>query len=275
MSLDKENLKSLLSEATISEETIEALGGLITEAIATQKVEAAAAAEAKIAALNEQHEAALAEAAELNEAKLQEAVDAAVEAYVVENEQKFVTTEQFEKMSALFESVKAAFENAAFSLNENAAVQALEGKLHEASETYDGLLERFMALKEENESVAAELETAKRSIIFESAVKDLTDTQRERVGALVETIEFADTGEFASGLKLIVEMECKKDGDGDGKKDSDGDGEDDDDVKGAGGKEGKKDEGDSLKESRIDPKFDVPLYKLTPEERMARYKAGR
>jgi Arc/MetJ-type ribon-helix-helix transcriptional regulator len=92
-----------------------------------------------------------------------------------------------------------------------------------------------MSLKDENAALELELETAKRAIIFEKTTADLTDTQRERVGALVENVEFDTTDEFVTGLKLIVEMEKKKDdedgkgkGKGKGKDDNDGDEDDED-----------------------------------------------
>lgn len=271
MSLNPETIKTILTESSLSDADITALSEMITEAVASSKVEVAAAHEAEIAQLNEAHAAELAAAGELNEAKLQEAVDHAVETFIAENESRFVMTEQFEKMQGVFKAIKDAFEAGGFALNEDVEAATAE-KLNEAARDYDELLERFMDLKESSEQVAAELEVAKRSIIFESAVKDLAETQRERVGKLVEAVEFADTAEFAAGLKLIVEMESLKEG-----KDKDGDDEGDDKDKDGddeGADDKVKDGGGSLKESHVDPKAGLPLWKLTPEERMARYKQG-
>lgn len=266
MSLNPDTLKNLLSEAAISETDVAALGELINEAILAEKVAIATANDEKIAALTEAHDAALAAASELNEAKLTEAVDHAVETFVAENEPRFVMTENFQKMESVFAAVKGAFESAGIALNESAD-EAHAAALNEAAADYDELLERFMELKESKEAVESELELAKRSILFEAASKDLTETQRERVGKLVENVDFSNTSEFAAGLKLIVEMEQgkeKKDEKDEGKEGSDED--EDDKVDGSKAK-GKSD----LKESRIDPKAGLPLYQLTPEERMARY----
>lgn len=269
MSLNPDTLKNLLSEAAISETDVAALGELINEAIVAEKVAIASANDEKITALTEAHAAELAAASELNEAKLNEAVDHAVETFMSENESRFVLTENYEKMESVFATIKSAFETAGFTLNESAD-DAHAAALNEAAADYDELLERFMTLKESKEAVESELELAKRSILFEAASKELTETQRERVGKLVENVEFSNTSEFAAGLKLIVEMEQSKE-----KKDDKGEKGDKEDEAGDGDDEkvdGSKAKGKSdLNESRIDPNSGVPLYKLTPEERMARY----
>ena len=159
-------------------------------------------------------------------ARIDEAIDVAVDKFIAESEDRFVQTDEYARMKALFEAVKTVFEQNAFALNENAAAEEAAAVLKEHREDYDALFERHMSLKDENAALALELETAKRAIIFEKATADMTDTQRERVGALVENVEFDTTDEFVTGLKLIVEMEKKKDdedGKGKGKDDNDED----------------------------------------------------
>jgi len=164
-------------------------------------------------------------------ARIDEAIDVAVDKFIAESENRFIQADEYARMKTLFEAVKTVFEQNAFALNENAAAEEAAAVLKEHREDYDALFERHMSLKDENAALAMELETAKCAIIFEKATADLTDTQRERVGTLVENVEFDTIDEFVTGLKLIVEMEKKKDEDGKGKgKDDDGDEDDEDNA---------------------------------------------
>lgn len=224
-----ENLKELLKEGvTLDEQNVGQLNEMFEQVIVTERIKLTEAKDAEIAALNEQHVKALEDATVMANARIDEAIDVAVDKFIAESEDRFVQTDEFARMKKLFEAVKSVFEENAFALNENAATEAAEALLNEHREDYDTLFERHMSLKDENAALAAELEIAKRAIIFEKMTADLTDTQRERVGALVENVEFDATDEFVTGLKLIVEMEKKKDDEyGKGKSDNDDDDDDD------------------------------------------------
>jgi len=226
-----ENLKELLKEGvTLDEQNVGQLTEMFEQAIVAERIKLTESKDTEIAALNEQHAKALEDATVMANARIDEAIDVAVEKFITENESRFVQADEYARMKALFEAVKSVFEQNAFALNENAAAEETAALLKEHREDYDALFERHMSLKDENAALALELETAKRAIIFEKATADMTDTQRERVGALVENVEFDTTDEFVTGLKLIVEMEKKKDDeDGKGKgKDDDGDEDDED-----------------------------------------------
>lgn len=231
-----ENLKELLKEGvTLDEQNVGQLTEMFEQAIVAERIKLTESKDAEIAALNEQHAKVLEDANVMAAARIDEAIDVAVEKFITENESRFVQADEYARMKALFEAVKTVFEQNAFALNEQAAAEAAAAVLNEHREDYDALFERHMSLKDENAALALELETAKRAIIFEKATADLTDTQRERVGALVENVEFDTTDEFVTGLKLIVEMEKKKDDEGDkdkGNDDSDdNDGDEDDEDK--------------------------------------------
>ena len=228
-----ENLKELLKEGvTLDEQNVGQLTEMFEQAIVAERIKLTESKDTEIAALNEQHAKALEDATVMANARIDEAIDVAVEKFITENESRFVQADEYARMKALFEAVKSVFEQNAFALNENAAAEETAALLKEHREDYDALFERHMSLKDENAALALELETAKRAIIFEKATADMTDTQRERVGALVENVEFDTTDEFVTGLKLIVEMEKKKDdedGKGKGKDDNDDGDEDDED----------------------------------------------
>ena len=230
-----ENLKELLKEGvTLDEQNVGQLTEMFEQAIVAERIKLTESKDAEIAALNEQHAKALEDATVMANARIDEAIDVAVDKFIAEAEERFVQADEYARMKALFEAVKSVFEQNAFALNEQAAAAAAAAVLNEHREDYDALFERHMSLKDENAALALELETAKRAIIFEKTTADLTDTQRERVGALVENVEFDTTDEFVTGLKLIVEMEKKKDddeGDKDKGNDDDNDGDEDDEDK--------------------------------------------
>lgn len=228
-----ENLKELLKEgATLDEQNVGQLTEMFEQAIVAERIKLTESKDAEIAALNEQHAKALEDATVMANARIDEAIDVAVDKFIAEAEERFVQADEHARMKALFEAVKTVFEQNAFALNEQAAADAAAAVLNEHREDYDALFGRHMSLKDENAALELELETAKRAIIFEKATADLTATQRERVGDLVENVEFDTTEEFVTGLKLIVEMEKKKDGeDGKGKGKDDNDGDEDDEDK--------------------------------------------
>lgn len=260
-----ENLKELLKEGvTLDEQNVGQLTEMFEQAIVAERIKLTESKDAEIAALNEQHAKALEDATVMANARIDEAIDVAVDKFIAESEDRFVQADEYARMKALFEAVKSVFEQNAFALNENAAAEETAALLKEHREDYDALFERHMSLKDENAALALELETAKRAIIFEKATADMTDTQRERVGALVENVEFDTTDEFVTGLKLIVEMEKKKD-------DEDGKGKDDND-------DGDEDEDKALKEqaaaeAAAKAAKTGKLHEMDFNARMSRYKA--
>ncbi len=258
-----ENLKELLKEGvTLDEQNVGQLTEMFEQAIVAERIKLTEAKDTEIAALNEQHVKALEDATVMANARIDEAIDVAVDKFIAESEDRFVQADEFTRMKALFEAVKSVFEQNAFALNENAAAEQAAAVLAEHREDYDALFERHMSLKDENAAIALELETAKRAIIFEKTTADLTDTQRERVGDLVENVEFDTTDEFVTGLKLIVEMEKKKD-DEDGKgKDDDNDGDEDDEDKAP------KEQAAAAKAAKTGK-----LHEMDFNARMSRYKA--
>ena len=258
-----ENLKELLKEGvTLDEQNVGQLTEMFEQAIVAERIKLTESKDAEIAALNEQHAKALEDATVMANARIDEAIDVAVDKFIAEAEERFVQADEYARMKALFEAVKTVFEQNAFALNEQAAADAAAAVLNEHREDYDALFERHMSLKDENAALELELETAKRAIIFEKATADLTDTQRERVGDLVENVEFDTTEEFVTGLKLIVEMEKKKEGDSDKGGDEKGD------------EDGDEDDAKALKEQAA-PKVanNGKLHEMDFSARMSRYKA--
>ena len=201
-----EELKALLEELQISEETAAALGDMIAEAIKS-------AVDAKEEELNEAHAAEvdlLKEYANGYGEHIRESIigkvkgyaNYAVEEFIKENSEKFVQTEQFERQSAVLEQIKDVFESHGFSLNENRALDEANAEKAELSKSYETTLD---ALNE----ARASLEAADRQIFLLESTKDLTVSESEKAKELLEAVTFNSLDEYKKGVELIVEQVSK------------------------------------------------------------------
>lgn len=263
-----EQLKTILGENTgLTDEHVGLLAEAVSQELLKQKVALGETHAATVNQLNEQHAAEVAAAVELANARIDECVELAVEGALKEHESKFIDADTFGRMTAAFAVIQEAFEKNGFSLDENAPLVEAKARLDESEVQYKALFEKFTSVKNELSEVSAELELAKRSIIFESLTRDLADTTKEKVGALAESVTFDSLDEFSAGVKLIVAQATLKEG---ADKDADADDKDADD-KDADDKDGKKKDDKKpafMKESR------KALHEMTPEERMAFYRQG-
>ena len=130
---------------------------------------------------------------------LKEAADYAVDQFITENKERFVQTEQFERMQAAFDYIKEAFERNAFSVNEDLAVTELQESAKKAAAQYDALFEDFTAAREE-------LDKVNRALLLERSTADLADTQKEKVNELLEAVSFDSFDEYKDGIAMIVEQ---------------------------------------------------------------------
>lgn len=234
-----EQLKELLESAGISEDTVTTLQTLLTEALdaakeegkeegkkeAEEKAEAdAKAKDEEVKELKESHEAEIAFLKEkANEygdmlkekankygayitesvtGKVKEYADYAIEQFVTENKERFVETEEYDRMKSTFDYIKEAFEQNGFNVREDAQYQEVQQSLVESTEEYEKVFEELQAAKDE-------IEALKRSAIFEKATADLADTQKEKVNELLENVSFDSTDEYEQGLAVIVEQAMK------------------------------------------------------------------
>jgi hypothetical protein len=151
------------------------------------------------------------EAAEAYVAKYTETLKEAAETYaekavsefVEKNEEKFVQTNQFERMQNVFSMMKESFEMNGFELNENKKADSLKEALDEVTSQYD---EIFSELKESRD----QLETVSKALLVEQAFSNLTETQKEKANSLLEGLTFNSSEDFEKGLESIVESVSKK-----------------------------------------------------------------
>lgn len=263
----KEQITEILGTDTgLTEQNVADLAKAVETALLEAKVATAEAHAAELQSLKEQAEVDKQEAVELAEARLDEAVEAAVAEVLKEHEQRFIEADEHARIVAAFGVIKEAFEKNGFSLKEDAVAADLQAKLDESKSDYQTLFERNTALKQELNEAKAELELAQRSIVFASLTEGLADTTREKVGQLVEAVTFDNLNEFRDGVKLIVEqVKGKDEAEAKGKESAEAEGKDADD------KDGK------LKESVIDAngRPTKRLSDMTPQERQAYYRSAK
>lgn len=202
MKLDQNKIKSILEGVEISDGAIKGLVALVESYVTAEK----GATTKRLKAHYEGQIGKLSEAAQKygdyvkNEmgAKINEYIRYASKEYIKENAAKFNQLEQFERMKAVFESVKQAFEYNGFKLDESAEVKDLQKQLTEAKNSFNEVFENFTNTNEE-------LEVAKQAIMFEQLSKGLTSSQKIKAKQLAEGISFDNLKEFKQGVQLIVE----------------------------------------------------------------------
>lgn len=221
----KDELKVLLGEDTISEETATKLDEMIQTLLDTKLSENSAALEEShnkaleeikaeheksVAELNESHEKSIVELQEKADAhieevknqvdsRIQESVDSAVAEFIAENKEQLLQLEDYTKMKSAFDLIQEAFEKNAFSLNKNAETDSLKVELQEATKNYDSIFEEL-------ESTKKTLEEANMKLSFDELTSSLAETQKEKVRQLSEEVSFDGVEEYTRAVSLIVEQ---------------------------------------------------------------------
>lgn len=213
-----ENLKQLFEELGISEEGAKTIAATLTEstqaAIDAATADLKEAHKAEITQLNEAHVAALADAeaqhkaqanaygryiAESLEQDMRAVANEAVEQFIAESREKFVETETHQRVLAAFDEIKNVFELNGFNIDDNRALTEANAKLEALGKAHDDLVEKLNAN-------AAALEESARKIIRMEMTSDLTETQKEKLDALVENVTFDTREEFVEGLTVFTEQ---------------------------------------------------------------------
>lgn len=131
--------------------------------------------------------------------KVKEYADFAVEQFIAENKERFVETEEYERMKSSFIAIKEAFEYNGFDVREDVHVQELQQSLIESTEEYEKIFEEL-------QNARNEISSLQRQMILEKATADLAETQKEKLNELLENVSFDTTEEFSEGINLLVEQ---------------------------------------------------------------------
>lgn len=202
MKLDQKKIKDLLEGVEISDGAVKGLVALVESYVIAENG-------ATTKRLKKHYEGKLNQIAEAAQkygdyikeemsGKITEYTTYAVKEFIKENQQKFNQLENLQRMTAVFESIKTAFEYNGFKLDGSAEVKKLQGELTEAKNSFNEIFEQYTASNDE-------LTVARQAIMFEALIKDLTSTQKSKVKKLAEGISFDDLKEFKQGVSLIVE----------------------------------------------------------------------
>lgn len=202
MKLDQNKIKELLEGVEISDGAIKGLVALVESYVVAENG-------ATTKRLKKHYEGKLNQIAEAAQkygdyvkeemsGKITEYTTYAVKEFIKENQAKFNQLENLQRMTAVFESIKSAFEYNGFKLDESAEVKKLQGELTEAKNSFNDIFEQYTAANDE-------LTVARQAIMFEALIGDLTSTQKNKVKKLAESISFDDLKEFKQGVSLIVE----------------------------------------------------------------------
>jgi uncharacterized protein YdiU (UPF0061 family) len=211
-----EQLKSLLPDVEISEDFVTRLTASIETAVA-QRVEEQtkeinkkaeedlAAVQSEIKEITDKANAYAEYVMEEMTKKVDDYCEFVIEQFVEENRKKLVETEEYCRMAATLNTIREAFETNYFQLNSEPANLETQEKLAESKKDFNELFAQHRELKNQIEEYSQYVETENRKAIFETATKDLAESQKEKVQRLVEKSSFPDRATFEIGLQMMVE----------------------------------------------------------------------
>jgi hypothetical protein len=154
--------------------------------------------------LMEEQEQRIAEAIEIKEQELQDGVsryvDHIVQEWYEENKIQIEESRKVEFAEDFIDGLKDLFEQYYIDVPADRydIVEGLDGKITE-------LEEELQKINEDNEALRESIITAKKSQIVDELVEGLVDTQKERVVALAETVEYKNDEDFKAGVIKLKE----------------------------------------------------------------------
>lgn len=189
----KESLSKILAKAKIDESLVVELTTLFSAAV-DEKV---AAEYAKLEAKETEY---MDEMVEELEARVDKYVSYAAEEWLKENEVEVEAGIKVEISENLIASMKGIFEDS--------YVEVPDSKVDlvkEAEETIDSLLNTIDENKAEIETVQAELNGMKTKTIVDEMSVEMTDTQKEKLATLTDSIEYENDSDYTEKVKVIIE----------------------------------------------------------------------
>lgn len=211
-----EQLKSLLPDVEISEDFVTRLTASIETAVA-QRVEEqtreiskkaeeyAAELQSEIQEITDKANAYAEYVMEEMTNKVDDYCEFVIEQFVEENRKRLVETEEYSRMVATLNTIREAFETNYFQLNSEPANVETQEKLAESKRDFNELFAQHRELKNQIEEYSQYVEKENRKAIFETATKNLAESQKEKVSRLIEKSSFPDRETFELGLQLMVE----------------------------------------------------------------------
>lgn len=128
-----------------------------------------------------------------------------IEKFVQEQKDRLIETVEYSRMSNVLRTIREAFESNYFTLSDEPANTSLEAKLEESKTAYNTLFEEHRTLKRQIQEMEDAVEDQKRGAIFERLTVNLADTQKERLGRLIEKANFPSLESYEAGVLLMVQ----------------------------------------------------------------------
>lgn len=189
----KESLAKIFAKANISEDLFTDLETLFNAAVTE-----------KISEKSEEYEAyqteEIAKLVEEFEGRVDKYLSYVAEEWLKENEVEIETGIKVEIAENLVTSMKTIFEDSYVEIPESKV-----DLVKEAEETIDSLLSTIDEGKEKYDALQLELNGIKSKKIVDELSSEMTETQKEKLGTLVDSIEFTDESNYKDKVSVIIE----------------------------------------------------------------------
>lgn len=189
----KEDLEKIFAKTEIDPEIKEALETLFNVAVDQKVVE-------KYAVLEDTQTQYMNELVEDVEQRVDKYVSYVAEEWLKENEVEIETGIKVEISENLIGSLKGIFEDS--------YVEVPESKVDlvkEAEETIDSLLTSIDEGKEQIGTLQIELHKIKATKIVDEMSSEMTDTQKEKLGTLIDSVEYMNDSDYTEKVKVVIE----------------------------------------------------------------------
>jgi hypothetical protein len=194
----KESLSKIFAKTTISEEVASDLETLFNAAV-DEKVKA------KVDVIESEAVEQAVEVIKDLEERVDKYISYVAEEWLSENEVAIESGIQLEVSENLISGLKTIFEDSYVVVPESKV-----DLVKEAEDTIDNLLSSVDEQKEQNEALQTEINSIKSYSIVAEMTGEFTDTQKEKLGTLIESVEYKDDADYKVKVGVIVESYFNK-----------------------------------------------------------------
>lgn len=189
----KESLDKIFKEAKVDESVSKDLTTLFEAVVSDQVKE-------KLTVAEEKQAADLAEFISVLESRVDKYMTYVATEWLKENEVAVEAGIKIEIAENLVSSLKTVFEDSYVEVPENKI-----DIVAEAEETIDNLLQAVDEEKQKSDSLRQELHEIKSKKIVDDLTTEMTATQKEKLGTMIDNIEFKNESDYKERVSIVVE----------------------------------------------------------------------
>lgn len=189
----KESLKAIFDKAKIDESVVDELETLFGVVVAERVKE-------EVSALEESHKAEYEVFVEDLETRVDKYISYVAEEWFKANEIAVESGIKVEISEGLIAGIKNVFEESYVEIPEDKV-----DIVAEAEETIDNLLSAVDEEKAKSADLQTQLDEIKSKKIVDELASDMTDTQREKLGTLIDSIEYKDDSDYTEKVGIVIE----------------------------------------------------------------------